>query len=99
MNFISYAFLCIFIGLYLYFQFNNQPLPAYFDQARVWVAWGLLLWAGFSAGRVIVSCISLGAKGEMTAEHIRSGMLLGVLHGLPAMLMAIFLLRSGFVTK
>lgn len=92
MYFIHYAFLCLVIGLSLFFQLNDSPAPGYLDTIRVWGSWGFLAWGGFQAVRVIVDCLRLGAQGQMSAVNARSGILLALLYFLPVFLMSVFLL-------
>lgn len=99
MYFINYGFMCLFIGLYLYFQLSNTPMPPYLNSARVWVSWGFLLWGGFEAGRVIVESLLLNAKGQMSSGNMYNGFLLAVLNFLPILLMSVFMLREGFAQK
>lgn len=94
MYYIQYAFLCLFVGSYLYFHFSGAPAPPFFETARLVVAWGFLLWGGYYAGRVIVDCILSYSKGEMTALNARNGFLLALLNYLPVFLMSFFLLRG-----
>lgn len=96
MYFIQYAFMCFYIGTYLYFQSSNAPMPPLLPNVNSWVSWGFLLWGGFLAGRVIVDCILLQAKGQMTAGNFRNGFLLAVLNFLPVLAMSVFMLRQGF---
>lgn len=72
-----------------------QPLP----YVNTWVSWGFLLWGGFLAGRVIVDCILLTSKGQMSAGNARNGVLLAVLHFLPVLGMSVFMLKEGFAGK
>lgn len=99
MYFIQYAFMCLFIGTYLFFQWSNTPMPGFLHQANIWVFWGFLLWGGFLAGRVIVDCILLNSKSQMSAGNAWNGVLLAVLHFLPTLAMSFFMLKEGFVGK
>lgn len=94
MYYIQYGFLCLFVGSYLYFHFSGALAPPSFDTARLVVAWGFLLWGGYFAGRIMVDCVMLYSKGEMTAPNLRNGFLLALLNYLPILLMSLFLLRG-----
>ncbi|MBL7804145.1 MAG: hypothetical protein JNL02_10450 [Saprospiraceae bacterium] len=96
---IHYALMCLLIGVYLYFHLSGVALPPYFDTARLLVAWGFLLWAVYGAGRIMVDCILLYNKGEMTSMSARNGFLLALMHHLPFVLMSLFLLQKGYETK
>lgn len=95
----NFLYMCLFIGVYLYFYLTGSPLPELLRSANTWVCWGFLLWGGFVAGRVIVDCISLGTQGQMTAANIRNGILLALLDYLPTLLMSGFMLREGFMER
>lgn len=99
MYFIQFFFMCLYIGIYLYFQWTNTPMPGFWSGVNVWVSWGFLLWGGFGAGRVIVDCAQLSMKGQMSAGNAWNGVLLAVLHFLPVFLMSFFMLKEGFVGK
>ncbi len=99
MYFIQYAFMCLIVGAYLFFQLNNTPVPGFFYQLNTWAAWAFLVWGGYYAVRVIVDCILLSAKSQMTAANAWNGVLLAVLNFLPVLGMSFFLLRQGFVSK
>lgn len=96
MYFLNYIFMCLIIGLYLFFQFSDSPFPDTLRQINTYVCWGFLLWGGFSSGRVIVDCISLSSQGQMSAENVRNGILMSILHFIPTLLMSVFLLKEGF---
>jgi hypothetical protein len=99
MYFINYAFLCLFVGVYVYFQMTGAPVPAFWNTARVWASWVFLLWAGFEAGRVILDSILTNLKGEMSTANMLNGMLMVVLNILPILLMSFFLLKEGYAGK
>lgn len=99
MYFIQYAFMCLLIGTYLFFQTTNAPVPAFLYQANTWVFWAFLLWGGFLAGRVVVDCILLNTKDQMSAGNAWNGVLLATLHFLPVLGMSLFMLKHGFVDK
>ena len=80
----------------MHFQLSNTPLPALLPQVNTWVSWAFLPWGGFLAGRVIVDCILLQAKGQMTAGNFRNDLLLAVLNYLPVLAMSVFMLRQVF---
>lgn len=97
--FIQYAFMCFYIGTYLYFQFDNAPMPAILSNINTWISWAFLCWGIFLAGRVIVDCILLSSKNQMSAANAWNGILLAVLHFLPVLGMSLFMLKEGFVGK
>jgi hypothetical protein len=99
MYFYNYIFMCLYIATYLYYQVTEVPLPGFMQHLNVWVSWGFLLWGGYQAGRIIVDCLMLSAKNQMTPEHVRNGILLAVLHFLPTFLMSVFMLKEGFAGK
>ena len=99
MYFIQYTFMCLFIGTYLFFQWSNAPMPGFLHQANIWISWGFLLWGVFLAGRIIVDCIGLNAKKQMSAGNAWNGVLLAVLHFLPTLAISFFMLKEGFVGK
>jgi hypothetical protein len=96
MNFLNYIFLCLYIGIYLYFHLNDAPFPDFLRTVNLVVCSGFLLWGGYIAGKVILDCILLGAKGQMQPVHIRNGIMLAILHYLPVVLMSVFLLKEGY---
>lgn len=96
MYFYNFIFMCLYIGVYLYYQLTETALPAFLHQANIWISWGFLLWGGYMAAKIIVDCLMLNAKGQMTPEHVRSGILLALLHFLPTLLMSVFMLKEGF---
>lgn len=99
MYFYQYAFLCLYICAFLYFQLTNAPLPGFMHHLNVWASWGFLLWGAYMSGRVVVDCIQLGVKNQMTPANVRSGILLALLNFLPTLLMSVFMLREGFAGR
>lgn len=99
MYFLNYIFMCVYIGIYLYFQVNDAVMPEALRQVNVWVSWGFILVALYFSGRVIVDCLMLSTKGEMSPENVRSGILLAVLQFLPTILMSVFMLKEGFAGR
>ncbi len=99
MSYLNFLYMCLLIGVYLYFHVTGSPFPEFLRSANRWISWGFLLWGGFIAGRVIVDCISLGAQEQMSAANIRSGILLALLDYLPTLLMSVFMLREGFMER
>ncbi len=96
MQFLNYIFMCLYIGIYLFFHFSGQELPAFMRTANTVICWGFLIWGGYVAGKVILDCILSGAKGQMQPVHIRNGILLATLNYLPVLMMSVFMLREGF---
>lgn len=96
MNFLNYIFLCLFIGIHLFFHLTNTPPPGFLRTVNLIVSCGFLLWGGYYAGKVIIDCIQLGAKGQMQPVHIRNGILLAILNYLPVVMMSVFLLKEGY---
>lgn len=96
MYFLNYIFMCLYIGIYLFFHLSNTPFPDFLRQVNTYTCWAFLLWGGFMAGRVIVDCLMLSAQNQMTAENVRNGILLAILHFLPTLLMSVFMLKEGF---
>ncbi len=92
----QYVFMCLYIGLYLYFQLTNTPLPDFMREVNVWTSRAFLLWGGYVSVKVIADCIMLNAKSQMTADSMRNGILLATLNFLPTLLMSLFMLREGF---
>jgi len=99
MYFYQYAFLCLYICAFLYFQLTNTPPPEFMHHLNVWVSWGFLLWGGYMSGKVMVDCILLGAKNQMTPVNVRSGILLALLNFVPTLLMSVFMLKEGFAGR
>lgn len=99
MYFFNYIFMCLYIGVYLCFQLTDTPLPALLSDVNVWVSWGFLLWGGYLSCRVIVDCLMLNAKNQMTQANMWNGLLLAVLNFLPTLLMSVFMLKEGFAGK
>lgn len=96
MNFLNYSFMCLYIGIYLFFHLTNTPFPGFLQTVNLIVCWGFLLWGGYIAGKVILDCILLGTKGQMQPVHIRNGILLATLNYLPVVMMSVFMLKEGF---
>lgn len=99
MYFLQFACMCLYIGIYLYFQLTNTPLPAFFSMTNTWVFSGFLLWGGFISGRIMIDCALLSMKNQMTAANAWNGVLLAVLNFLPTLGMSMFMIREGFVGK
>ena len=99
MYFYNYIFMCLYIGIFLYFQWNDAPLPDFLHHLNVWVSYGFILWGGYTAGRIMVDCVVLNSKDQMTAANMRNGILLSILHFLPTFLMSLFMLNEGFAGK
>ncbi len=95
----NYIYMCLYIGIFLYFQWIGAAMPDILPQLNMWVSYAFLLWGTYSAGRIIVDCIMLNSKGQMTAAHMRDGILLSLLHFLPTFLMSVFMLKEGFLGK
>ena len=95
----QYAFMCLYIGAFLYFQLTGTPLPEFMHTLNVWVSWGFLLWGGYLSGRVVVDCLLLGAKNQMTPANVRNGILLALLKLVPTLLMSVFMLKEGFAGR
>lgn len=96
MYLINYFYMCLYIGIFLYFNWTDRAMPGFLPQLNMIVCWGFLLWGTFIAGRVIVDCLALGSKGQMSAENVRNGIILSLMHFLPTLLMSVFMLREGF---
>lgn len=96
MYFIQYILMCAYIATYLYFQLTNTPMPAQLPLINTGIACAFLAWGGFWSIRVIVDCIRLRAKNQMTVENMRKGMLLAVLNFLPNLGMSGFMLLEGY---
>ncbi|MFM9950720.1 MAG: hypothetical protein ACKV1O_22475 [Saprospiraceae bacterium] len=96
MNFLNYIFLCLSIGVYLFFHLTNTPTPGFLRTVNLIVCWAFLLWGGYIAGKVIIDCIQLGAKGQMQPVHIREGILLATINYLPVVMMSVFMLKEGY---
>lgn len=99
MYFFTYIFMCVYIGIYLYFQWIDAAMPDFLRQVNIWVNWGFLLLGGYLAGKVILDCVLLHSKAEMTTENMRNGILLSLLHFLPTLLISVFMLREGFAGR
>lgn len=92
----TYLYMCLYIGIFLYFQWAGAPMPDMLPQINKWVCWAFLLWGTFEAGRIIVDCVMLNAKGQMSVVSMRNGILLSLMHFLPSFLMSVFMLKEGF---
>ncbi len=95
----NYIYMCLYIGIFLYFQWMGAAMPDILPQLNMWVSYGFLLWGTYTAGRIIVDCILLNYKGQMTAVHTRNGIVLALMHFLPTFLMSVFMLKEGFLGK
>ncbi|MDQ3141339.1 MAG: hypothetical protein M3Q56_03725 [Bacteroidota bacterium] len=96
MNFITYAFMCLFIGVYLSCTLTNTPYPEFLSTIRFWVSWAFLIWSGYVAGKVILDCLVLSSKNQMSTSNVANGILLAVLNILPTVLISVFMLKEGF---
>ena len=96
---LAYLYMCLFIGVYLYHYWTDTPFPEYLRSLNTWACWALLLWGAFLVIRVIVDCLRLSAANQMSAENVRDGILLALMHFLPTLLIAVFMLREGFVER
>ena len=96
MHFYLYAFMCLYIGIFLYFNWVETPMPDHLPLVNTWVCFAFLLWGAYTAGKIVVDCISLKSKGQMSTVHMRNGILLAILHVLPTILMSVFMLNEGF---
>jgi hypothetical protein len=96
MYFLNYIFMCLFIGIYLYYFLSGTPFPDFLQPVGRWVSWGFLAWAGLMSARIVVDCLLLGAKGQMTGPNVMNGILLAILNFLPVFLMSVFMLREGY---
>lgn len=92
----NYLYMCLYIGIFLYFQWVGRAMPDFLPQFNMIVSWGFLLWGTFTAGRIILDCLMLSSKGQMSAVHVRNGILLALMHFLPTVLMSVFMLKEGF---
>lgn len=91
-----YLFMCLYIGVYQYFNWTDTPFPESLRPVNVWVNWAFLLWTGYTSGKIIVDCMLSGFRKQMTPANVRNGILLALLHFLPVLLMALFMLNEGF---
>lgn len=96
MYFYNYVYMVFYIGAWLCFQWMEAPMPDVLPQINLVVSAGFLLWAGYSAARIIVDCMLSYSRNQMTPEHMRKGILLALLHNLPVFLMSGFMLGEGF---
>ncbi len=74
-------------------------MPTFLPMLNKGISAFFLLWGLYGAGRIIIDCLRLHAKGDMTGEHMRNGILMSVLYFLPTLLMTVFMLKEGFVGK
>ena len=99
MYFFNYIFMCLYISVYLYYQWTGAPMPEFLPQINVWVSWGFLLYSGYLSAKIIVDCLLLNAKNQMSADNMLNGILLAVLNFIPVLLMSVFMLKEGFAGK
>jgi|GEM_PF-1077420 len=95
----NYIYMCLFIGIFLYFQWVEKMMPAALLLVNKFASWAFILWGVYVAGKIIVDCLMLSSKGQMAAEHVRNGILLSLMHFLPVLLMSVFMLKEGFLGK
>ncbi len=96
MHILNYLFMCLFIGIYLIYHLSGTPFPAAMKTVNIVISCAFLLWGGYYAGRVILDCIMSSFNGQMSAEHIRSGITLAIVNYAPTVLMSVFMLKEGF---
>lgn len=96
MHFYNYIFMCLYIGVYIGYQLMNAPFPGFLRTLNIWVCWGFLLWGAYWAGKVILDCILLSMKNQMSSANAISGVMLAVLNFLPGLLISVFMLKEGF---
>jgi hypothetical protein len=96
---LTYLYMCLFIGTYLYFYGTGAPFPEFLRSLNGWVCWAFLLWGGYQAGSVIVDCLVLSSKDQMTPSNARDGILLALISYLPTLMISIFMLREGFMER
>lgn len=99
MYFYAYIYMCCFIAIYLFYQFTQTPLPAFLQYLHTGISWGFLLIGGYYCIKIVVDCLILYNKSEMSQTHMLNGMLLAFLHYLPTLLIALFMLKAGFQTS
>lgn len=99
MYFFQFIFMCIYIAIYLYFELTGTPFPPVLRTINMGVCWLFLLWAGYIAGKVIIDCIVSNARNQMSTVNMYRGILLVTLQFIPTLLMSLFLLKEGFVSK
>ncbi len=99
MQFIQYTFMCLYIGAYLFYHWSEKAFPEVLRAVNTWVMWGFLAWGGYWVVKVVLDCLRLGAKSQMTPVNVRNGILLAILNFIPVLLMALFMLQEGFVEK
>lgn len=91
--------MCLYIGIYLFYYCSGAPMPGFLPKVNIWVNWGFLIWGGFQSGRVIVDCLWMHARNEMSRGNMWNGMLLALLQFLPVFLISVFMLKEGFAGK
>lgn len=99
MYFYQYAFMCLYIGIHLYYELSEKAFPEALRTVNTWVMWGFLAWGGFWVVRIVFDCLWMGYKNQMTPVNVRNGILLAVLNFLPTLLIALFMLKEGFSGK
>ena len=99
MYFTQYICMSLFIGAYLYFQMTATPPPPLFFTATTWIFAAFLLWGIYTSGSIILDCVMLNTKGQMTSANAWNGVLLAVLNLVPTLGMSVFMLTQGFVNK
>lgn len=98
MYFYAFIYMCCYITLYLYFQFTQTPMPGFLPYLNKGIGWGFILLGAYISGKIIVDCLASSAKGQMTQANMAGGILLALLHFLPTLLIALFMLKEGFRT-
>ncbi|MCC7026533.1 MAG: hypothetical protein IT265_06235 [Saprospiraceae bacterium] len=96
MNFISFGFMCLFIGIFLYFEMSATAMSDILWKLNFWINWMFIVWASYSVGRIVLDSIILNSQGQMTSANLMSSMLLAVFHALPTLAISIFMLKEGF---
>ncbi|MCI1267369.1 MAG: hypothetical protein LKG19_12410 [Saprospiraceae bacterium] len=96
MNFFSFGFMCLMIGIFLFFELSASSMPDILWKLNFWISWIFIVWASYTAGRVIVDCLKLSGQGQMSSENVSSSILLSILHILPTLAISIFMLKEGF---
>ena len=91
--------MCLYVGIYLFYFITGSAMPVFLPKVNFWVNWGLLIWTGYASGRVIVDCLLLNARNEMSKTNMLNGLLLAALQFLPVLLISVFMLKEGFVEK
>lgn len=95
----NYIYMCLYIGIFLYFQWSERAMPGVLSQVNMIVSWAFILWGAFTVGRIIVDCLMLNSKGQMTAVNMRNGIVMSLMHFVPTLLMSVFMLKEGFAGK